>query len=316
MDVVGGEDFPDGARHIQASGIIAGVGLVGHGVDLSFDDKLVVVQVPVVGGDAEVFAHVLAAQTFLPGHQSFKELFAVAGADDVGAGVAEKLLDGLGQIPDCGSVGLLDEQVAGVGVLEGEHHQIHGLVQVHEEAGHIGVRDGDRAAGLDLVNEQGDDRATGAHDISVASAANGGAAPLGGYPGVGVNHMLHHSLGNAHGVDGIGGLIGGQANHTLDPRVNGGVEHIVRSDDIGLDGLHGEELAGRNLLQSSGVENVVNTRHGILDRLGIANISDVELHLLGSLRMLGLKLMAHIILLLLIPGEDADFLQVGVQEVL
>ena len=89
MDVVGGEDFPDGARHVQAGGVVAGVGLVGHGVDLAFDDELVVVQVPVVGGDAEVFAHVLAAQTFLPGHEGFKELFAVAGADDVGAGVTK-----------------------------------------------------------------------------------------------------------------------------------------------------------------------------------------------------------------------------------
>ena len=210
----------------------------------------------------------------------------------------------------------MDEQVAGVGVLESKHHQVHGLVQVHEEAGHIGVSDGDGAAGLDLVNEQGDDRATGAHDVSVASAANGGAAPLGGHPGIGVNHMLHHSLGNAHGVDGIGGLIGGQANHTLDPRVNGGVEHIVRSDDIGLDGLHGEELAGWDLLQSSSVEDVINTGHSVTDGLGVADITDVELDLLGSVSMLGLNLMAHIVLLLLVPGEDADFLQVGVQEVL
>lgn len=57
LDVVGGEDFPDGARHVQAGGVVAGVGLVGHGVNLAFDDELVVVQVPVVGGDAEVFAH-------------------------------------------------------------------------------------------------------------------------------------------------------------------------------------------------------------------------------------------------------------------
>ena len=32
--------------------------------------------------------------------------------------------------------------------------------------------------------------------------------------------------------------------------------------------------------------------------------------------MLGLKLMAHIILLLFVPGEDADFLQIGIQKVL
>ena len=49
----------------------------------------------------------------------------------VGAGVAKQLLDSLGQIADGRGISLLDEQVAGVGVLEGELHQVHGLVQVH-----------------------------------------------------------------------------------------------------------------------------------------------------------------------------------------
>ena len=41
----------------------------------------------------------------------------------------------------------LDEQVAGVGMLEGEHHQVHRFVQVHQEAGHVGVGNGDGVAG-------------------------------------------------------------------------------------------------------------------------------------------------------------------------
>lgn len=64
------------------------------------------------------------------------------------------------------------------------------------------------------------------------------------------------------------------------------------------------------------MENVINTGHGILDGLGIADIADVELDLLGSVRVLSLKLVAHIVLLLFVPGEDADFIQVRVQEVL
>ena len=295
---------------------MAGVGLVGHGVDLALDHKLVVVQVAVVGSDTEVVAHILAAQTLLAGHQSLEQLLAVTSADDVGAGVAEELLNSLGQVADGRSVGLLNEQVAGVAVLEGEHNQIHSLVQIHQEAGHVGVGDGDGVAGLDLVDEQWNHTATAAHDVAVAGAADGGAAALGSHTGVGVDDVLHHGLGDAHGVDGIGGLVGGQADDTLHTCINGSVKDVVRADDVGLNGLHGEELAGGDLLQGSGVEDVVHAGHGVLDGLGVADIADIELDLLGGLRVPGLELVAHIVLLLFVPGEDADLLQVRVQEVL
>ena len=261
-------------------------------------------------------AHILAAQTLLTGHQSLEQLLAVTGADDVRTGIAEQLLDGLCQIADGGSVRLLDEQVTGIGVLEGEHNQVHSLVQIHQKAGHVGVGDGDGIASLDLVDEQRDDGATAAHNVAVTSAADGSAITLSSYTGIGVDDVLHHGLGDAHGVDGISCLISGQANNTLDASVDGSVQHIIGADDVGLDSLHGEELAGRDLLQSSSVEDVVNAGHCVTDRLGIADITDVELDLLGSVRMLGLKLMAHIVLLLLVTRENADFLQVRIQEVL
>jgi hypothetical protein len=128
--------------------------------------------------------------------------------------------------------------------------------------------------------------------------------------------VLHHSLGDAHGIDGVGCLIGGQANDTLNACVDGSVQHVVRTDDVGLDSLHGEELAGRNLLQSGSVEDVVNTGHGVTDRLGIADITDVELDLLGVFRVFSLKLVTHIVLLLFITRENANLLQVRIQEVL
>ena len=64
------------------------------------------------------------------------------------------------------------------------------------------------------------------------------------------------------------------------------------------------------------MEDVVHPRHGISHRLRIAHIADVELDLLRIFWMLGLKLMAHIILLLLVAGEDADLLEIGIQEML
>jgi len=201
-------------------------------------------------------------------------------------------------------------------MLESEQDQIHSLVQVHQKAGHVGVSDGDGVASLDLVNEQWDDGATAAHNVAVTGAADGGTATLRSHTGIGVDNVLHHGFGDTHGVDGVGRLVSGQADNTLNACVNSGVQDVIGTDDVGLNSLHGEEFAGGNLLQSGSVEDVINTRHSVTDRLRIADITDVELHLFGGIRVLGLKLMAHIVLLLFVTGEDADFLQVGIQEVL
>ena len=206
LHVLGGLDLGDGARHVEPLGVVGGIGLVGLGLHLAVHDELVVVQVARVAGDAVVAAHVLGAQALLAGHEGLEELLAVAGADHLGANAAEDLLDGLGEVADGGGGGLLDEQVAGVGVLEGELHQVDRLVQVHEEAGHVGVGDRERLALADAVDEQRDDAAARAHDVAVAGAADGGAA--GAVAGVGVDDGLHHGLGLAHGVDGVCGLVG------------------------------------------------------------------------------------------------------------
>ena len=58
------------------------------------------------------------------------------------------------------------------------------------------------------------------------------------------------------------------------------------------------------------MENVIHSRHRIPDGLRVADIADVELDLLGGFRVLGLKFMAHIVLLLFVAGEDADLLQI------
>ena len=283
---------------------------------LALDYKLVVVQVTVVRCHTIIIAHVLAAQTLFLSHKRFVELLAVAGADDVRAGIAEELLHRLRQIADGGGIRLLNEEIAGVGMLEGEHDQIHSLVEVHEEASHVGIGDGDVVSRLDLVDEQRNDAAAAAHDVAVAGAADGGTAALGSHAGIGVYDVLHHGLGNTHGVDGIRRLVGRQADYTLNTSFNSCVQHVVGTDDIGLHRLHGKELAGRNLFQCSSVEDVVHTRHGVADGLWVADVADVEFDLFGMLWMLRLKLVTHIILLLLIAGEDANPLQVRVQKML
>ena len=304
LHVLGGLDLGDGALHVEPLGVVGGVGLVGLGLNLAVDDELVGVEVARVAGHAVVASHVLGAQSLLAGHEGLEELLAVAGADDLGAHAAEDLLDGLGEVADRGGGGLLDEQVAGVGVLEGELHQVHGLVQVHEEAGHVGVGHRERLALADAVDEQRDDRAARAHDVAVARAADGGAA--GAVAGVGVDDGLHHGLGLAHGVDGICRLVGGQTHHAVHALVDGGVQDVVRADDVGAHGLHGEELAGGHLLQGRCVKDEVHSPEGRGDGPVIPYIADIELDLIRILRIPLLICVAHIVLLLLIPRQNPD----------
>ena len=195
-------------------------------------------------------------------------------------------------------------------------NQIYRIIKSHHETGHVRIGNRNRFTLFHLFYPEGDYRATAGHHIAVTSTANGSLRILSKFTPLGNGYLFHQCFGNTHGVDGISRLVSGQADNTLNTGVNSGVQHVIRTDDVGLNGLHGEELAGRNLLQSSSMEDVINTGHCVTDRLRIADIADIELYLLGVLRVLGLKLMAHIILLLFITREDTDLLQVRIQEVL
>ena len=101
---------------------------------------------------------------------------------------------------------------------------------------------------------------------------------------------------------------------TLSTRLDGGGENVVRADDVGADGLHGEELAGGHLLEGGGVEHIVHPHHGGLHAGKVPYIADIELDLARRFRQLGLKFVAHIVLLLFVTGKDADLGNVGGEE--
>ena len=315
LNVISGKNLLYGLLDVQAVGIMAGIGFVRHRMDLAVDNKLVIVQIAAVRGNAEVMPHVLAAQALLAGHQGLIQLFAVAGTDDAGAGIAKQLLHGFGQISDGGGVRLLDEQVARIGMFKCELDKVDGLIEVHQEAGHVGVGDGDGIARANLVNEQRNNRSTAAHNVAVPGAADDRIAALRRHTGVGIDDVLHHGFGNAHCVDRISCLVGGQADDPLDTCLDGGVEHVVGANNIGSNRFHREELTGRHLLEGRGMEYVVNPRHSVPQRLRVADIADVEFDLVGVVRVFSLELVTHIILLLFVAGEDADLANVGGQKV-
>ena len=316
LHVVGGQDLFDHAIHVKELGVVAGVALLRLGDDLALDKVLVIVEVSVVGADAEIAAHILRPEPLLPGHQGLIKLLSVPGPDDAGAGIAKEALNTLGQVADRAGVGLLDKEVAGIGMLEGKADQVDRLIQVHQETGHLRVSDCDRMSRMDLFDKERDHRSPGAHDIAVAGTADDRIPALRRHTGVGKNDMFHHGLGGSHGIDRIGRLVGGKADDPLNTGINGSMEDVVRPLDIGFDRLHGEKLAGGNLLEGRRVPDIIDAGHGIRDRPRIPDIADVELDLGGRLRVRCLQDMAHVILLLLIAGEDTDLPDVRVDEML
>ena len=204
LHVLGGLDLLHGAGDIKSLGIVGGVSLVRLGLHIALNEEAVIVEVARVTGNAIIISHVLGTQALLASHERLVEFLTMAGADDLGAHVTKDLLDGLGKITDGGCRGLLHEEVAGIRVLKCKLDKIDGLVEIHKEAGHVGISHRQRLALADAVDKQRDDRTAGAHYVAVAGAADGGAA--GPVAGVGVDDGLHHRLGLAHGIDGICGL--------------------------------------------------------------------------------------------------------------
>ena len=238
----------------------------------------------------------------------------MADADDPGLRLrTEQLPHRLGQHGDSAGRSLLDQDVAAFPVLESEEHQVHRLLQRHDEPGHLRFRDGEGLARLYLVDPQGHHAAPGAEDVSVAGAADLGALRADG-AALGHDDLFHHGLGGSHGVDGVGRLIGGKADDGLHLRVDGGCEDVVRADDVGLHRFQGEELAGGHLLEGRGVEDIVHPVHSVADAGQIPHVADEEAELVRCFRHGGLEGVAHVILLLLISGEDADLPDAGLQK--
>ena len=93
-----------------------------------------------------------------------------------------------------------------------------------------------------------------------------------------------------------------------------GVHHVVRTDDVGLNGLHGEKLAGGHLLERGRVEHIIHPAKRRCDRAVVAHVADVEFDFACARRAGGLVGMAHVILFFFISGQDANFADIRGQK--
>lgn len=64
------------------------------------------------------------------------------------------------------------------------------------------------------------------------------------------------------------------------------------------------------------MKNEIYTRHRCAARLQVSDISNIEFNLVCHIRIVGLVLVTHIVLLLFITGEDANFTNICAEETL
>ena len=194
-------------------------------------------------------------------------------------------------------------------MLEGIQHQIDRIGQRHHEAGHARVGDRDGLARPNLLHKQGNDRAARSHHIAIARAANHRAGAFQVAAG-GHHYLFHHRFGDAHGVDGIHRLVGAKANHPLHSGIDGSLKDVFGTQHVGTHRLHRMELARRHLLERGRVKNEIHPTHGLFHAALVTHIANVELEL-GAVVAL-----AHIVLFLLIAGEDSNLGDVRIKEAL
>ena len=76
----------------------------------------------------------------------------------------------------------------------------------------------------------------------------------------------------------------------------------------------GGQFTADSPLKGGCVENVVSARDGAAARFKTADVSNEEFDFVSDIRILCLVLMAHIILLLLVAGENPDLTDIRPQE--
>ena len=135
-------------------------------------------------------------------------------------------------------------------------HQLRGFGDGHEVARDVAVRDGDRAALVDLAPEQRHDRARGAQHV--AKAHHGVAGAVGAWPGVllVVQCLQHHfgqALAGAHDVGGAHRLVGADQHELPDAVARGGTRAHQGAPDVVVQAFERVVLDQRHVLVGGSV---------------------------------------------------------------
>ena len=224
---------------------------------------------------------------------------------------AEEFADRLGLCLDGAGGSLLYQDVTVLTMFESEEHQVHGLLQRHDESCHLRFRQRYGIPLAYLVNPERDDTAAATHHVAIARAAD---LRVTAQTRLRHGNLLLDGLRDTHRIDRICSFVRAETDHTLHARIDGRIQRVVRTDHIRLHRLHGEKLAGGDLFQRGSMEHIVHALHRIFQCALVAHVADVELHLMRHFRHTRLEVMTHIILFLLIAAEDTNLPDVRTQE--
>ena len=123
-----------------------------------------------------------------------------------------------------------------------------------------------------LLQEYRDNRSAAANDIAIAGAAETGLPAA----GIGIaldKQFLRAEFCHTVKVDGVDGFIGTDRKDLFHAAVQRGIDHVLRTENIGLDRFKRIVLTGRDLLQSGGMDNNIHTLEGPLQPIKIPDIS-------------------------------------------
>src|SRR5690606_14240044 len=118
----------------------------------------------------------------------------------------------------------------------------------------------------------------------------------------------HKSFGHPHRINRIHRFVRTQADNALNATSHCSLQHIVRSEYVGLDCFHRIKLARRNLLECRCMEHVVDTNHTLVDAIEISYVPYVEAHAVIP------KAAPHVILFLLVSAKDTNLADIALQE--
>ena len=171
--------------------------------------------------------------------------------------------DAFGEIDDSNGlahVEQIDGHIATVRperVGRGGDDQVAGFADGHEIAHHVGMRDGDRAAGLDLRLEFRHHRAVGRQHVAEAHRDHTrGACPMAAQ--FLVERLAIHfrqPLGGAQHGDRFDRLVGGDHDHGGGTGGGRGVRDVDRAEHVGLDALVPVQFEQRHVLERGGVKD-------------------------------------------------------------
>ena len=189
------------------------------------------------------------------GEEFLVEFLAVAeaGEFDLHVGAAGEADHALREVHDLDRFAHVEDiDLAALAHAAGFQHQLASLGDGHEVADDFRVGDGDGAAGGNLLAEERNHGTVGAQHVTEAGGdelRRGGTVLL-DLAGQGLDIDLADTLGAAHDVGGVHGLVGGDHHESAHLVFHGEVREDLRAQDVVLDGLghvvfhHGHMLVG------------------------------------------------------------------------